>query len=75
MIIRRAGTMDARPMPELLNEIIAIGGTTAYIRPRKPAELRAQMAEPGAIWHLAEDEAGTLLGFQWILPILSARKP
>ena len=68
MIIRRAGAMDARPMTELLNEIIVIGGTTAYIRPRNPAELQARMAEPGAIWHLAEDDAGTLLGFQWIAP-------
>ncbi|WP_238366423.1 GNAT family N-acetyltransferase [Mesobacterium pallidum] len=68
MIIRRAGAMDARPMTELLNEIIAIGGTTAYINPRRPAELQAQMAEPGAIWHLAEAEDGTLLGFQWIAP-------
>lgn len=66
--IRRAGALDARPMAELLNEIIAQGGTTAMTQPVSGEDLRHWMGTPRAIWHVAEDEAGTLLGFQWVEP-------
>lgn len=64
--IRRAGAMDARAMADLLNEIIEIGGTTAYTDPVTPEYLAGRMAEDGSVWHIAEDDNGTLLGFQWI---------
>ncbi|WP_407493839.1 GNAT family N-acetyltransferase [Pseudooceanicola sp. MF1-13] len=69
MHIRRAGDMDARAMAELLNEVIAIGGTTAYVDPIDAPYLIGRMAEDHAIWHLAEDDAGELLGFQWVSPM------
>ncbi|MEQ8291497.1 MAG: GNAT family N-acetyltransferase [Roseovarius sp.] len=68
--IRPAGPIDAAPMADLLNAIIAAGGTTAMTDPVTPAMLKDWMrATPGtAAWHLAEDNGGTLLGFQWIEP-------
>lgn len=69
MHIRRAGAMDTRAMAELLNEVIAIGGTTAYVEPVDAAYLKARMAEDHAIWHLAEDDSGEVLGFQWVSPM------
>lgn len=67
--IRRAGALDARPMAELLNEIIEIGGTTAITDPVSREDLLIWMeADPRSIWHVAEDAAGQLMGFQWIEP-------
>ncbi|WP_417206026.1 GNAT family N-acetyltransferase [Antarctobacter sp.] len=68
--VRTAGPLDCRPMVELLNEIIAEGGTTAITRPLTAEDLREWMAraQDRAAWHLAEDEAGTIMGFQWIEP-------
>lgn len=67
--VRRAGAMDARAMADLLNEIIEIGGTTAYTEPVTSEYLSGRMTEVGSVWHIAEDDAGTLMGFQWIDPI------
>lgn len=66
--VRRPGNLDASGMASLINQIIAKGGTTAYTNPIKPSDLRLRMAEPDAIWHLAENDAGEVLGFQWIAP-------
>ncbi|WP_137700924.1 GNAT family N-acetyltransferase [Marimonas lutisalis] len=68
--IRRATPADARAMAELLNAIIAQGGTTALTDPITGADLSDKMAGHGVhgVWHLAEDDDGTLLGFQWIGP-------
>jgi L-amino acid N-acyltransferase YncA len=70
MIIRRAGSLDARPMADLLNQIIEIGGTTAYTDPVTRDFMLAKMARAPdrSAWHIAEDVAGTVLGFQWIAP-------
>lgn len=65
--IRRAGEMDARAITELLNEIIEVGGTTAITEPMKPQDIVNLMRNaPRNAWHLAEDQNGELLGFQWI---------
>lgn len=67
--IRRAGRLDTQPMAELLNEIIALGGTTAMTDPVTGALLAGWMAaDPRAIWHLAEDDTGRVLGFQYVEP-------
>ncbi len=66
--VRRAGLLDARPMAELLNEVIALGGTTAMTQPVTGEDLTQWMAAPRAIWHVAEDAGGALLGFQWVNP-------
>lgn len=68
---RRAGPMDTRAMAALLNEIIEIGGTTAYTDPVTPEYLADRItSDPErSVWHIAEDDAGTLMGFQWIEPM------
>ncbi|SMX26231.1 Putative phosphinothricin acetyltransferase YwnH [Pelagimonas phthalicica] len=68
--IRRAGALDARPMAELLNEIIAKGGTTALTTPVTAEDMKAwMMSYPDrSAWHIAEDDGGELLGFQMIKP-------
>ncbi|WGH77468.1 GNAT family N-acetyltransferase [Jannaschia ovalis] len=64
--IRPARPFDAGAMAALLNEIIAIGGTTAIAGPVTGDALRAWMAEAD-IWHVAET-AGEIVGFQWVGP-------
>lgn len=68
--VRRATLADARQMAALLNEIIALGGTTAMTNPVSRAEMDAHLRchPDAAAWHVAEDEAGEILGFQWIAP-------
>lgn len=68
--VRRAGVLDSRPLADLLNEIIAQGGTTALTDPLTTAELQGWMtrAPDLSAWHLAEDEKGAVLGFQFIEP-------
>lgn len=66
--IRRAGPLDARPIVDLLNAIIAKGGSTAYLTPWPPEAVVERMERPRAVWHLAEDEGGAVKGFQWFEP-------
>ncbi|MGB7243199.1 MAG: GNAT family N-acetyltransferase [Sulfitobacter sp.] len=66
--VRRAGRLDAAAMAELLNAIILQGGTTALVNPVTGAEMAERIATPRSVWHVAEDETGTLKGFQWIEP-------
>lgn len=69
--VRRAGALDAAPMAELLNEIIAEGGTTAMTEPVDRADFLGRFQTPQSIWIVAEDDAGALLGFQWVTPLES----
>ena len=65
--IRRAGALDIRAMAELLNEIIRIGGTTAMTKETSTEDFRAYFENSKrTAWHLAEDENGRVMGFQWI---------
>lgn len=67
--VRPAGRLDCRAMAELLNQIITRGGTTALTTPVTGDELSGWMTgSDAAAWHVAETEAGELLGFQWIAP-------
>ena len=67
--VRRAGALDAGAMAELLNEVISKGGTTALTDPVTRETMAQRVAsDPRAIWHVAEDDTGALLGFQWIEP-------
>lgn len=66
--IRKAGPLDARAMAELLNEIIAIGGTTAYVHDKTAQDFILGMQAAGSAWVLAENDAAKVLGFQWIEP-------
>ena len=66
--IRPAHALDAREMTAILNEIITIGGTTAYTDPVTEAYLRGRIAEAPEVsaWHVAETANGEIVGFQWI---------
>ena len=67
--VRRAGALDTRAMAELLNRIIARGGTTALTTPVTGDELAEWMtSSPGSAWHVAETDTGDVVGFQWIAP-------
>lgn len=68
--VRRAGDLDAREMADLLNEIIRIGGTTAYTEEISAETLRKwfRHERERSVWHIAEDANGQLLGFQYIRP-------
>ncbi|KMK65284.1 sortase-like acyltransferase [Puniceibacterium sp. IMCC21224] len=57
-------------MAGLLNEIIAIGGSTAFVDPMTRSDIANWMsATPDrAAWHVAESDSGKILGFQWIEP-------
>lgn len=70
IITRSAGALDARAMAELLNEIIAAGGTTALTSAVTRTDIQDRMAAnpDRSAWHVTEDETGELLGFQWIAP-------
>lgn len=69
MIIRPGTRMDVREATELLNEIIAEGGTTALTNPLTTDEFWGWVgANPDkSIWHVAELD-GVIMGFQWIGP-------
>ena len=68
--VRRAAALDARQMADLLNAIIAEGGTTALTEAMTTEAMAAKMAQfPNqSAWHVAETEGGEILGFQWIAP-------
>ncbi len=68
--VRQATPLDARQMAELLNEIVAKGGTTARTTPITPEEMHAEMRlySGQTAWSLAEDDAAMVLGFQHIGP-------
>lgn len=70
MIIRAASPADARQMSELLNQIITAGGTTAITGAVSASEIMDWMAShPGqSAWHVAENETGTIMGFQLLEP-------
>jgi len=67
--IRPVQHTDIGQMTELLNEIIEIGGTTAYLTPQTEADIARWVSRGGdkASWHVA-DEDGAVLGFQWAEP-------
>lgn len=65
MIIRLATPHDAEAMTALQNEIIHIGGTTAYQQPRRVDQvLESYITGAEVIACQLADEAGQVLGFQ-----------
>ncbi|MEL6684225.1 MAG: GNAT family N-acetyltransferase [Pseudomonadota bacterium] len=67
MIIRPATIDDAAQMTALLNEIIAIGGTTAYQTPLDEDQVRQKFiaADDLICCHVAEIDS-LVMGFQWL---------
>lgn len=70
LIVRQGSAPDLRQAAEILNTIVAAGGTTALTHELTREELGGWLlADPGkAAWQVAETEAGDILGFQWIGP-------
>ena len=68
IIIRRGSLADTRNACDLLNKIIQIGGTTAINVALSRDEFTDWAHGEGCVWHIAERDDGTLLGFQWIGP-------
>jgi len=68
--VRRAGSLDARDMAELLAAIVRKGGTTAYQRlvPRDTILQWMQRDPDRSAWHVAEEDSGQILGFQFVEP-------
>lgn len=68
--IRAYRANDVAQMTELLNEIIGIGGTTAYLVPITHSELteKITLGVKKTCWTVAIDETGRLVGFQWAEP-------
>ena len=67
MKLREARPEDAAELAALLNEIIAIGGTTAYQTPRSPQDLRETFIEdPHHVSCLVAERGGAILGFQHV---------
>jgi GNAT superfamily N-acetyltransferase len=68
--IRHAGALDSGAMAMLLNEIIHKGGTAAFINSVSRDTIAHWMSHrpDESAWHIAEDDSGTLLGFQSIEP-------
>jgi L-amino acid N-acyltransferase YncA len=63
--VRTARLDDAEAMAELLNEIIAIGGTTAYEEPfDRSAMIDRYVEAPNLISCLVAENEGSIAGFQ-----------
>lgn len=66
--VRKAGRLNTRQMADILNEIIAEGGTTALTVPVSPDDFAEWISHDRSAWHVAETENGRVVGFQWIEP-------
>lgn len=66
--VRRAGKLHTNGMAEILNELIDDGTTTALASPVSADNLGDWMTHARSAWHVAEDDAGLVMGFQWIEP-------
>jgi L-amino acid N-acyltransferase YncA len=65
MIIRPALTVDAPAMAQILNQIIAIGGTTAHQHPKSADEVAADyITGPGVIASAVATRDGQVIGWQ-----------
>lgn len=65
MIVRGALPKDASGMAELLNDIIAIGGTTAYQQPTTEAKTRGHAIDgPDVLSAVVAEEDGRIMGWQ-----------
>ncbi len=65
MIVRPATPADAADMAALLNEIIAIGGTTAHQRPKTvEAVLSDYITGPDVLSTVVAEDQGQLVGWQ-----------
>ncbi|MFX0545329.1 GNAT family N-acetyltransferase [Roseovarius sp. S1116L3] len=68
--VRRATPLDAPPMAELLNQIVAKVSTTTRTQPVTSRDMMGMMdsAPDRSVWHVALNREGELRGFQYIEP-------
>ena len=67
MLIRDTTPADAGPMADLLNAIIAIGGTTAHREPKSPEAVRQGYIDgPEVRTSVLAEEGGQVIGWQSI---------
>jgi len=68
--VRRASPLDTREMAEILAALIENGAATAVSGPVSRADIAEWIAfDPDrSAWHVAENAAGHILGFQFIEP-------
>jgi L-amino acid N-acyltransferase YncA len=61
---------DIPQMTDILNEIIEIGGTTAYLAKISEGDMTSWVARgvERTSWMTAQDDAGQVVGFQWAEP-------
>lgn len=65
MKIRRAQAQDAEAMADVLNAIIAIGGTTAHERPKDASQVCLDyITGPDVLSCVVAEDQGRLLGWQ-----------
>ena len=65
MILRRPTAADAPAMARLLNEIIAIGGTTAHQHPKSAEAVREDYIDgPDVSTSVLAEDQGRIIGFQ-----------
>ena len=65
MIVRLAIQQDATEMTEILNQIIAIGGTTSYEHPKTiHAVLQGNITGPAVISSIVAEQDGQVIGWQ-----------
>lgn len=79
MILRQAISRDVPALTALLNEIISIGGTTAFETPLSEDSFsKTYLTSPFALSCIVAEEAGELLGFQsleWADPDWAGPEP
>jgi L-amino acid N-acyltransferase YncA len=65
MIVRQSLPADAPAMAEVLNAIIAIGGTTAHEHPKTAEQVCAAYVDgPGVLASVVAEDQGRLIGWQ-----------
>lgn len=69
MIIRKASPNDRGAITKILNEVIAIGGSTAYEEPMEPAFFdRFITPDDSRTFLYVAEVDGAVVGFQWMNP-------
>ena len=65
MIIRHSTPADAAAMADILNAVIALGGTTAHEKPKTEGEVLAEYIDgPDVLSSVVCEEAGVVVGWQ-----------
>lgn len=76
MIVRPAAPADAAAMAELINSVIARGGTTAYEEPFDAARMDAEyISLPQIVCCFVAEDDGEIIGFQGLMRSFDPEDP